>query len=445
MRGKSTTSAIFWKEVHAAVTHLAADARLNKLPTRIPIRENARACRELWERGWVIVTGVGRGREASEKLPTIFFQGSGISLLTENELSLITEFEGGWKLHHKFIDWVRDGWLHLRKVIQDQQAASDASSLTVDDQKTASDLKWQQPLLLHTDAMYFGHQLPDIVMVSCDQPCKWGGGSLYGIDGYALLECMKEDPVLATWQSLLTHTPIDLTIRKTSPRQGPDGCSTIGYADGDEAEGPFVLTLPNQRRCLRRYPRNHEKSADFEGSYESLFTVLPQSLHPDRDADMLLVLDLAIQICGASAPRFMLKEGEALVFDNLRMLHGRDRFADATRTMWRCPFNPIVRRVVFIVFVFVVFVVFVFVVFIFAFVFVWVCPSHFFKGNGVGRVKDQQRSVCHPHLANMAAQSASRNLHRKMKRFRAKDKLGTVEVLSVIYSCLIFHKRNLVF
>ena len=23
---------------------------------------------------------------------------------------------------------------------------------------------------------YFGHQLPDVVMVMCDSPCRWGGG-----------------------------------------------------------------------------------------------------------------------------------------------------------------------------------------------------------------------------------------------------------------------------
>ena len=50
----------------------------------------------------------------------------------------------------------------------------------------------------------------------------------------------------------------------------------------------MVSCLPNQRRCLRRYPQDHEKKAQYEHSYESLFSVLPSSAHPARDAEMLL-------------------------------------------------------------------------------------------------------------------------------------------------------------
>ena len=71
-------------------------------------------------------------------------------------------------------------------------------------------------------------------MVLCERPCKYGGGSNYGIDTHMMLECMKEDPILAPWAAALPLTAVDLTIRKTNAVQGPDGRATIGYADGDE-------------------------------------------------------------------------------------------------------------------------------------------------------------------------------------------------------------------
>ena len=34
---------------------------------------------------------------------------------------------------------------------------------------------------------------------------------------------------------------------------------------------------------------DHEKDPGYDGSYQSLYTVLPQSTQPHHDADMLLV------------------------------------------------------------------------------------------------------------------------------------------------------------
>ena len=41
---------------------------------------------------------------------------------------------------------------------------------------------------------------------------------------------------------------------------------------------------------------DHEKDPGYDGSYQSLYTVLPQSTQPHHDADMLLV-SLWVAIC----------------------------------------------------------------------------------------------------------------------------------------------------
>ena len=43
----------------------------------------------------------------------------------------------------------------------------------------------------------------------------------------------------------------------------------------------------------------------------------------------------AIDAAGASAPRFKLAPGQALIIDNYRVLHAREGYADLNRMMWR--------------------------------------------------------------------------------------------------------------
>ena len=74
--------------------------------------------------------------------------------------------------------------------------------------------------------------------------------------------------------------------------------------------------------------------------YQSLWTPAAEQA-ADRDAvhEMLVKVDAAVQLEAHEAPRFTLRPGEALMVDNLRMLHGREGYAsqrpDSERKMWR--------------------------------------------------------------------------------------------------------------
>ena len=60
-----------------------------------------------------------------------------------------------------------------------------------------------------------------------------------------------------------------------------------------------------------------------------------ESTSPAADRAMIDAFHAAMQAQGKAAPRFHLERGEALIVDNWRLLHGRDRYFDKRRSLWR--------------------------------------------------------------------------------------------------------------
>ena len=60
-----------------------------------------------------------------------------------------------------------------------------------------------------------------------------------------------------------------------------------------------------------------------------------ESTSPIADRAMIDAFHAAMQVQGKAAPRFHLQQGEALIVDNWKLLHGRDRYFDKRRSLWR--------------------------------------------------------------------------------------------------------------
>jgi len=56
---------------------------------------------------------------------------------------------------------------------------------------------------------------------------------------------------------------------------------------------------------------------------------------PDRTAEMLYVFRRAVRLVEETALRFRVESKEALIFDNWRVMHGREPYTDLDRQLWR--------------------------------------------------------------------------------------------------------------
>ena len=137
------------KRLLDAVARLESDPRMSVQPMYVPIEDNVRASEILWEHGWVIVTGAGSGKYASETLPERFFAGTDVSLFADNRTSLIANEVS---IIQNLTDYMQT-WFKGRP--DDQRCVTATEEPTKDAIRVVpAGLEWQQPLLLHTDAMY---------------------------------------------------------------------------------------------------------------------------------------------------------------------------------------------------------------------------------------------------------------------------------------------------
>ena len=186
-------------------------------------------------------------------------------------------------------------------------------------------------LLPHTDGYVWGDKYPDLVILLCECPSEEGGDN-YLIDGERVMA--RLDPETA---NVLKEIPVDHTER-----------SDMGIANGAESVVPVWRWCNydkkqcwwdnsiSKRMCWRRMIRMDviEGRASPEGKI-SLWN--PVSDDNDGIVDNALTkLDEAIMEEQLIAPRFQLKEGEALIVDNFRMLHSREEYSThIERRMWR--------------------------------------------------------------------------------------------------------------
>lgn len=95
-------------------------------------------------------------------------------------------------------------------------------------------------------------------------------------------------------------------------------------------ERPFFRLFGDQRSL--------GESLEASGPYRPGAPIHPdadESTDPTADRAMIDAFHAAMQVQGTAAPRFQLQQGEALVVDNWKLLHGRDRYFDKRRSLWR--------------------------------------------------------------------------------------------------------------
>lgn len=183
------------------------------------------------------------------------------------------------------------------------------------------DLRGQR-LLPHTDGYIWGPCYPDIIVLLCEQADPDGGGENYLIDGEKVLHRLSPTVV-----KLLETEPVDHTERGTD-----------SIAQGVECWNP-VFQRRQEQLLWRRMVGAPYTLCETEGKtvtcddYISLWE--PREDAPPAVKEALRELDRAILQEDELAPRFVLKRGEALVIDNFRMLHARERYSVSSRRTWR--------------------------------------------------------------------------------------------------------------
>ena len=192
----------------------------------------------------------------------------------------------------------------------------------------------------HSDGYIWGDCYPDLVILVCETPADDHGGANYLIDGHAVLNRLSE-----SCRNLLEHELVDHTERGEN-----------GFATGAESVVPVIRYLdakgwrshwkegPTKHLCWRRMVSKNgtemrSNARNGEEPYISIWATAPGTAD-GKTSDILAALwelDRSIAAEENRAPRFVLKEGEALIVDNFRMLHARDAFhgSENKRRMWR--------------------------------------------------------------------------------------------------------------
>jgi len=154
-------------------------------------------------------------------------------------------------------------------------------------------------MIAHNDGFLFADLAPDYMFLWCERPAQPGGGESFLIDGGALVRLLGDDPKTADLARFCWDVDIDHSD-PSSPRQH---------------EAPIARRLPSGRIQVR----NHHNIAARLGPGEA------------ADARGVGRWQSALAETRDRGAMFQLAAGEAICFDNYRMLHGRDSFDDPGR------------------------------------------------------------------------------------------------------------------
>lgn len=160
-----------------------------------------------------------------------------------------------------------------------------------------------QALHVHTDDPY-RHTPPGISLLHCVEASPEGGGVSVLTDGFAVAERFKEaDPV---GFELLSSIPVPFIRYREDPVPQGDDVFLL-------TEAPIISLDPAGQVSGVRY---HERS------------MAPLDLPPDLMADYYPALIAFTKLLYSTEFRIMhsLRSGEAVMFDNQRVLHGRTAF-----------------------------------------------------------------------------------------------------------------------
>ncbi|CAE7418043.1 tas [Symbiodinium natans] len=290
---------------------------LQEGPKRIAIQETAAIHAALAADGAVILTGIsgvsvadGTWEAKAAALPSLTFPGRLVSKIPKVQ---------GIHLEHA----------HLR-----QNLTSSPFDLV------------GKPLLPHTDGYIYGEFLPDYIAFVVESQSD-SGGQNYVVDGKRVLRRLcdgdrddSDESETCAMAAMAQTLAVDQTER-----------SPPGFVNGQEFRGPLVQ---RQRHAMHRLRFHRQTSVlackdaadtvDENGRlgtdlrpYQSLWALSePEGHQAHKVQDMLKTVDAAVQQEAAQAYRFTVHEGEALLIDNYRMLHGREGYKGRTeRKLWR--------------------------------------------------------------------------------------------------------------
>ena len=198
-----------------------------------------------------------------------------------------------------------------------------------------------KPLLPHTDGYIYGKFLPDYISFVVESQSE-AGGENYVVDGESVLRRLCDSASTTLPDDICTSVTklfVDLTER-----------SPPGFVNGRSFTGPLITRQHNRLRFHRQSAvLACEDAVDENGKlrsdprpYQSLWAPLDTAAYAGQHQlaqkvqEMLQAVDAAVQQEAALAHRFLVREGEALLIDNYRVLHGREGYAGSTeRKLWR--------------------------------------------------------------------------------------------------------------
>lgn len=183
----------------------------------------------------------------------------------------------------------------------------------------------------------------DAFVLLCERPCSGGGGANFLVDAAATVAALEARPEFTWLVCELRCRIINQTSTCTCTECVPDGqplesLSPIYQTIATPADGLFA---PRPERPFFRLfgdQRSLGEELEASGPTRPGAPVHPdadESIDPAADRAMIDAFHVAMQAQGKAAPRFHLQQGEALVVDNWRLLHGRDRYFDKRRSLWR--------------------------------------------------------------------------------------------------------------
>ena len=302
---------------------------------RVAITDAAGVAEAISAQGWVILTNLTNGDESPRwdqvtlGLAERVFPGR-LRSSGANTLSAVHEENGAVQEQYR------------------QRCKADPNCLAKDNEPD-SFTPMGNSLLPHTDGYIYGDYMPDMVFLLLEAQSD-NGGENFLVDGEAVLRRLGSNATNSLHVQLAHTATVDLTERLSSG----------GVTTGREAFGPVFRRRDDGTLWWRRqiqttaYERaqqvekQQEARGDDDDEAEHEGVQPYQSLWQPTDADeeaaaatraMLHAVDSAVQEETMAAERFHLRSGEALLIDNLRILHGREAYSSKSlrneRKMWR--------------------------------------------------------------------------------------------------------------
>ena len=168
----------------------------------------------------------------------------------------------------------------------------------------------------------FGHLRPDYFFLACAHECSEGGESLL-LDGDALVD------------ALIDHTGTDLEelLSVSDEQAAAETIPDVELAEDTETVITIGIRRPWRNRLFHTLPSGRRVIRPGNGETFPLDSVRDPAAQQTRE--VMQLWQKMVDVAGRLVPRFKLHVGEALLVDNYRLLHGRDRYFDLHRRMFR--------------------------------------------------------------------------------------------------------------